>query len=124
MHYDNLNIYKTSLDISVYFEKIVFNFDRSHKYSIGNDLKNKARQISLQVIRANTSKTKLNEIEEILILIEELKFLIRLCKEINGFKNKNSYLYSSKLLTTLENQATTWKLYSQKREQTEKNPEL
>jgi hypothetical protein len=124
MHYDNLNVYKTSLDISVYFEKIVFNFDKNHKYSIGLDLKNKARQISLQVIRANTSKTKLNEIEEILILIEELKFLIRLCKEIDGFKNKNSYLYSSKLLTNLENQTNVWKLYSQKREQTEKNPEL
>jgi MoaA/NifB/PqqE/SkfB family radical SAM enzyme len=124
MNHDNLKIYKTALDLVVYFEKIVFNFDKYHKYAIGIDLKNKARQISLKVIRANTSKSKSIEIQEMLILIEELKFLIRLCKEINGFKNKNSYSYSSKLLTTLENQAITWKLYSQKREQTEENPEL
>jgi hypothetical protein len=124
MNHDNLKIYKIALDLAVYFEKIVFNFDKYHKYAIGTDLKNKARQIALQVIRANTSKLKSIEIQEILILIEELKFLIRLCKEINGFKNKNSYAYSSTLLTTLENQVITWKLYSQKREQTEKNPEL
>jgi hypothetical protein len=118
-HYDNLPIYKSSFDLVVYFEKIVKNFDRYHKYTIGTDLKNKSRQIALQVIRANTSKIKTNEIQEITILIEELKLLVRLCKQINGFSNKNSYPYSSKLITNLTSQTNIWHLCSQKREQTE-----
>lgn len=118
-HYDNLPIYKSSFDLCVYFEKIVKNFDRYHKYAIGTDLKNKSRQIALKITHANLSKSKTTYIQEIIILIEELKLLVRLCKNINGFYNKNSYSYSSKLLTNLDLQANNWLLCSQMREQTE-----
>ena len=118
-HHDNLPIYKSSFDLCVYFEKIVKNFDRYHKYTIGTDLKNKSRQIALQIIRTNISKIRTNNIHEIIIQIEELKLLVRLCKKINGFSNKNSYSYSSKLITQLEQQANNWLLCSQMREQTE-----
>jgi hypothetical protein len=118
-HYDNLPAYKSSFDLCIYFEKITKNFDRYHKYTIGADLKNKSRQIALQIIRANVSKIKAIEIKETIILIEELKLLVRLCKNINGFYNKNSYAFASKLITQLELQANNWLSYSQMREQTE-----
>ena len=124
IQYENLPIYKSSFDLAVYFEKIVKNFDRYHKFAIGLELKNKSRQIVLQVIRTNVSNNKVVDIQELIILIEELKLLVRLCKEINGFSNKNSYAYVSKLITNLSSQANYWQLCSQKREQTEKNPEL
>ena len=122
--YENLAIYKSSFDLCVYFEKTVKNFDKGHKFAIGADLKNKSRQIALQVIRANNSQKKSEDIQELIILIEELKLIVRLCQETNGFSNKNSYGYISKLLTNITAQANNWLLCSQKREQTEKKPRI
>ena len=117
--YENLAVYKSAFDLCVYFEKIVKNFDKGHKFTIGSDLKSKSRQIAMQVIRANISNTKIKDIQELIILIEELKMIVRLCQETNGFSNKNSYGYISKLLTNITSQANNWLLCSQKREQTE-----
>ena len=86
--YENLAVYKSAFDLCVYFEKIVKNFDKGHKFAIGADLKNKSRQIALQVIRANNSQKKSEDIQELIILIEELKLIVRLCQETNGFSNK------------------------------------
>ena len=110
--YENLAIYKSSFDLCVYFEKTVKNFDKGHKFAIGADLKNKSRQIAMQVIRANSSLTKTEDIQELIILIEELKLITRLCQETNGFSNKNSYGYISKLLTNITSQANNWLLCS------------
>ena len=110
--YENLAIYKSAFDLCVYFEKIVKNFDKGHKFTIGADLKNKSRQIAMQVIRANSSLTKTEDIQELIILIEELKLITRLCQETNGFSNKNSYGYISKLLTNITSQANNWLLCS------------
>ena len=120
VNYENLAVYKSAFDLCVYFEKIVKNFGKGHKFTIGADLKNKSREIAIQVVRANISNTKIKDIQELIILIEELKMIVRLCQETNGFSNKNSYSYVSKLLTNLSNQANNWLLCSQKREQTEK----
>ena len=112
--YNNLPIYKSALDLAIYFEKIVKNFDRYNKYALGSDLRDKSRSIAIQVMRSNATK-KVEDIGELVALIEELKLLIRLCKEAKGFANFNSYSYSSKLIATLSKQAEGWHLHSQKR---------
>ncbi len=35
-YYENLPIYKKSLELAVYIENVVRNFSRYHKYTIGN----------------------------------------------------------------------------------------
>ncbi len=35
-YYENLHIYKKSLELAVYIENVVRNFSRYHKYTIGN----------------------------------------------------------------------------------------
>lgn len=115
--YDNLPIYKSALDLAIYFEKIVKHFDRYHKYTIGTDLRNKSRDIATQVMRSNATK-QVDDIRELVAKIEELKLIIRLCKEVKGFSNFNSYGFSSKLIANLSRQANGWlqeKLRSQQR---------
>lgn len=45
--YEHLPIYKKAYDLTLYFEKIVRNFSRYDKYTIGADL----RQLSRDVLR-------------------------------------------------------------------------
>ncbi len=35
--YEHLPIYKKAMDLSIYFEKIVRNFSRYHKYTLGSE---------------------------------------------------------------------------------------
>jgi len=36
--YEHLPIYKKAMDLAIYFEKIVRNFSRYHKYTLGSDI--------------------------------------------------------------------------------------
>jgi hypothetical protein len=52
-HYEHLPIYKAAFDLLVYFEKIVSNFSRYHKYTHGSALRNTSREVVALIIRAN-----------------------------------------------------------------------
>ena len=109
--YEHLPIYKSALDLSIYFENIVRNFSRYNKYSIGSDLRNKSRQILCFIIKINSIEDKKQALNELILLIEELKIIIRLSKESKAFYNINSYAHSSKLVLDISKQAQAWYNY-------------
>jgi hypothetical protein len=39
--YEHLPIYKKAMDLTIYFEKVVRNFSRYHKYTLGSELREK-----------------------------------------------------------------------------------
>ena len=39
--YEHLPIYKKAMGLTIYFEKIVRNFSRCHKYTVGSELREK-----------------------------------------------------------------------------------
>ncbi len=45
MHYDKLPIFKSAMDLVVYVETIVRNFEKYHRYTMGEELRNRARAI-------------------------------------------------------------------------------
>ncbi|MCI0453428.1 MAG: four helix bundle protein, partial [Candidatus Dadabacteria bacterium] len=79
---EHLPIYKSAYDLCLYFEQVVRNFSRYHKYSLGADLRDGAREVLKLVVRANSRREKspilLNLREE----LEELKVLLRLCHDV------------------------------------------
>ena len=58
MYYDNLPIYKSALDLVVYIETIVKGFERYHKYTIGEDLRNYSKELLFMIQRANMSNQR------------------------------------------------------------------
>lgn len=57
--YEHLPIYKKSMDLTIYFEKIVRNFSRYHKYTMGSELRDKSRAIVGLIIKANSTVERL-----------------------------------------------------------------
>jgi hypothetical protein len=47
------------MDLTIYFEKIVRNFTRYHKYTLGSELRKKSREIVGLIIKANSTVEKL-----------------------------------------------------------------
>ena len=54
--YEHLPIYK--YDLTIYFEKIVRNFTRYHKYTLGSELGKRAGELSGLFLMANSTVEK------------------------------------------------------------------
>jgi len=61
MRYDNLPIYKSAMDLCVYVETIVKGFDKYHKYTLGEELRNYFKELMFIIYRVNISREKQNE---------------------------------------------------------------
>ena len=55
--YEHLPIYKKAMDVTIYFEKIVKNFSRYHKYTLGSELHQRSREIVEVIIKAILPET-------------------------------------------------------------------
>ena len=106
--YENLPVYKKSLELTVYFENIVKYFSRYHKYTVGTDVRNLSRQILILIAKANIKAGRKEFLVDALKKLEELKILIRICKELKVFNSSNSYEVSSKLVIDIIKQCEGW----------------
>jgi hypothetical protein len=78
--YEHLPIYKQAMDLAIYFEKIVRNFSRYHKYKLGSELREKSRAIVGLIIKANSTVERLAILIELHARLEGLQVLLRICK--------------------------------------------
>jgi hypothetical protein len=67
--YEHLPIYQQAMDLTVYFEKIVRNFSRSHKYNMGSELRTVSRDIVRLIIKANSTEKKLPVLYELRLVL-------------------------------------------------------
>jgi hypothetical protein len=106
--YEHLPIYKKAFELAKYFDKIVRNFSRYNKYTYGSDLRNLSREILKLIIRANNAVDKAPHLLEVREKLEELKVIIRLCKELQVFPNFNSFQYSLNEAVNISRQNEGW----------------
>ncbi len=108
--YEHLSIYKRAFDLNVYFEQIVRNFSRYHKYTLGTELRERARTVIKLIIRANNSggQDKLNTLGELREELEQLKLTARLCKEVKAFHNFQSFQVTINHVVSLSKQNEGW----------------
>ncbi len=83
-----------AMEMAVYFEKIVRNFSRYNKYTLGSELRKKSREIVALIIKANSAREKLPLLHELRVRLEEHKVLIRISKEAQAFKCITSFQHA------------------------------
>jgi len=106
--HEHLPIYKAALDLCIYFEKITRHFDRHHKYTIGGDLRRLSIRCVILVIRANDTRNKPPTLLKLKEAIEEIKILIKICKEVRAFNSFKSFATSIKMVDGLIEQCVGW----------------
>ncbi|MCK4824130.1 four helix bundle protein [bacterium] len=106
--YEKLPVYKKALDLVVYIEKIVQNFSRYHKYTVGTELRNLSRRILMLIAKANAKQERKATLLEIIEKLEELKILVRICKEIKVFRSFKSFEFTSKSVIEVTKQCEGW----------------
>ena len=113
--YEHPAIYKKAMDLTVYLEKIVRNFSRYRKYTLGSELRAKSREIVGVIIAANSRVEKLPLLLELREKREGLQVLLRICKEVRAFNAFSSYAYAANLVVELGRQNEGW-IKSQQKE--------
>jgi len=111
MNYDNLPIYKSAMDLCVYVETIVKGFDKYHKYTIGEDLRDYAKKLLFLIHRANRSEAKKEHLIVLRDTCEDMKMLIQLAKALKAFKSFDQFEHLSKRIVEICKQAQSWLNY-------------
>jgi hypothetical protein len=111
--YEHLPIYKAAFDLNLYFEQIVRHFSRYHKYSLGAELRSRAREVVRLIVRANNTpddqpQAKYATLQQLREELEQLKLTIRLCKEVKAFHNFKSFQTAINQVITLSKQNEGW----------------
>ena len=114
--YEHLPIYKAAFDLNLYFEQTVRHFSRYHKYTLGTELRERAREIVKLIVRANNSQEKLPTLFVLREELEQLKLTTRLCKEVKAFHNFNSFQVAINQVITISKQNEGWITYLSERE--------
>jgi len=106
--YENLRVYKKSLELVMYLENTVRGFDRYHKYTVGSEMRNLARTILVLVAKANTRACRLKCLEEALDKVEELRILVNVAREIKAFRQFKSFEFVTRLIVDISKQCEGW----------------
>jgi len=106
--YEHLPIYRAAFDLAVHVEKIVRNFSRYHKYSLGTELRERSRRILERIMEANSRQDRAEDLRELRRDLEAFKVLARLCHESGGFASTRAYLYVAEQVVGIAKQNEGW----------------
>ena len=110
MHYENLPIYKRSMELAILMEAVVANFSRLHRYDLGADLRKQARGLAALVIKANFAnhQQKAVVIAQLRDKSEEMKLCIIIAKEVKAFKSFKQFQQVALLAADISKQSQGW----------------
>jgi len=107
--YEHLPIFRDAYDLALHLEKIVRNFSRYHKYSLGSELRQGSHKVLQLITGANNSVSeRAFFLEELRLELAGLKLTARLCHDSGGFASTRAYLYVAERLTVLARQNEGW----------------
>lgn len=106
--YEHLQIYKAAIDLAVYIEQIVAGFSHYHKYTLGTELRTLSHKIIVLIIKVNNMTDKRAGLTELSNILEEMKVIIHLSKEVKAFHSFNNFETSIRYLDNVIRQCSGW----------------
>ena len=106
--YEHLPIYRATFELTLDVERTVRGFSRYNKYTLGSDLRQKARGLVEKVVEANGSLDRSRVLSELRREIEGFKLLVRLCEEAGAFTGPSAYLRMAEKVVGISKQNEGW----------------
>lgn len=108
-YYEALPIYKAATDLVVVLDRVVRGFSRYHKYTLGSRLRDAAIEVTLMIARANRREDRAALLPELCGLVEELKLLVNLGKEVQAFASFSPFAQVMEQVVGVARQAEGWR---------------
>lgn len=106
--YTSLPIYKATYDLLKVCTLTIKNFPRDFKFSLGDKLRNEIVELVVKIYKANSSKNKIEHLDDIIERIQAIKLLIRLSKDLH-LLNVKRFSEISELIESISKQTQGWK---------------
>ena len=105
--YNELPVFKASYDLLLSVFQFTANFKREFKYTVGERLKNETLALITLVYRANSSKEKVEIIQQAREQIELIRLLIRILKDLKQISLK-SFVRINEQIENVSKQLAGW----------------
>ena len=105
---EHLPIFKASYDLCLHLEQVVAKFARTHRYTLGAELREGARRVLRLVVRANARRDKAPVLLEVREAVEELKVLCRLGHDVKAFGSFNAFEHAITQVVAIAKQNEGW----------------
>ncbi|MBU1369588.1 MAG: four helix bundle protein [Bacteroidetes bacterium] len=105
--YENLPVFKASYDLLLNIYQFTGKFTREYKYTLGEKIKNETLLLLVLVYRANSSKNKVEILQNAHEQIELIRLMIRLVKDLKQI-SLNSFIRINQQVENVSKQLTGW----------------
>ncbi|MDD4531375.1 MAG: four helix bundle protein [Candidatus Pacebacteria bacterium] len=105
--YSDLPLYKASYDLTLEMFKLVKDFEREYKYTIGESLKERTVELIVLIYRANAVRDKLKVIVSAREKIEVIRLMVRLTKDLKQISIRK-FVSISKGIEAVSRQLAGW----------------
>jgi len=108
--YSSLPVYKEAYDLCLAIFKITDNFSRQYRYVLGEDLKNKAKDLIILIYKANRVSEKRLIIKNARESLESIRLLLRLVLDLKIISLSN-FVNLSERLEQVSKHLSAWSRY-------------
>jgi hypothetical protein len=105
--YYELPVYKSCYDLLLIVFRLVKNFQKEYKYTIGEKLKNEAIEMIIQVFKANVARDKKEHLLKARESVEIIRLLLRVLKDLKQIDLKTFVEINIKI-EEISKQFTGW----------------
>lgn len=105
--YLHLPVYKASYDLVLEMFKVIKDFNREYKYTLGESIKKEAIEMITDIYRANSSFSKESHIKKAREKIETIRIFFRLAKDLRQVGLKR-FVDINEKIENISKQLTAW----------------
>ncbi len=105
--YFHLPVYKASYDLVLDMFKVIKDFNREYKYTLGKNIKKEAIEMVTNIYRANSSFSKKPHIKKREKKLKQSEFFFRLTKDLRQV-NLKKFVDINEKIENVSKQLTAW----------------
>jgi len=105
--YLHLPVYKASYDLLIEIFKVIKDFNREYKYTLGDNVKKEAMEMVTNIYRANSSFSKKPYIQKAREEIETIRIFFRLARDLRQVGLKK-FVDVNEKIENVSKQLTAW----------------
>ena len=110
----DLLIYKQIFVVIKDLHPRIAKFEKQYKYTLGNKIMDQAinsATLIFEIAHSHDNQIRSKKVNDLIIKLHLVTFLVRIANELNQFKKTESYLYVSENIVNVLMQAEGWKKY-------------
>ena len=111
--YDQLPVYKACYDLLLHLYKVSKNMERDYKFTLGENIKNEATSLIIQIYKANSNQNKVEFLLTAKEKVEIIRLQLRIYKDLKQIALPQ-FVELSEKIESISKQLNAWYNFSSK----------